>query len=979
MVREQASASTASSSSSCSWMVRDEGSSRLWQYRVCHSISGTGTDGKKAKRNPRTRRRTNKKTTVEKETSSIPSPNATDDAYYLRWNPTGDYDSDDDDWWNEVMALERDDHHNDREKEKQAAVAAARAREGALYLRYKYHTTEVIKWGDSSWADRYGGQNGKGDGGENHLSLRTVIWRLNDLAHDGVAMPPVVYRNLEHAIELREEFQTRVVSDRRRRKRISIKPSASLSSSPKNSISDISAKNIVEIDETGLGIPKNTKNNETTKDNETYIMTSKQNNHKWILQQLKALLNRFQIEPSPNIILSDHKYGDRCGVVLETKASRDSENSCGECSRRTVTESRTTEKCPFDNNSNSNSSARDKNFDECTLLHPGKEVDVATTILSSCMPSSMTSVPSSIGDDNQCIGQSSISSSTVEDWDELFGDDGSLIGESHESCDHHPQMQDLEIVLSLITHHIEDKSQNFLSNPKILNGDGYFGNNETNAFQKSKCAPIKISQDIKERHDNNQSISQFSTSDSTVVEDWDKIFGDDGSFIGRDKNCDHRPQTQDLDIVLSLTTHHTENNSQNLSNTETLNGDGYFGKNKTNACQKPKTVPIAISQDIKERHDNNQHTSRFSTSNSTVVEDWDKIFGDDGSFIGSDEKCNHRPQTQDLDIVLSLTTHHTEEESQNLSKTEILNRDCYFGSNKTDLCQMSKTAPIAISPDIKERYSSAFMNHITLLSNPSNNSVQRDFPPRNHNDSSTDNIKSKGFLPKAENISGKLDQQKPQRQMIESQSDGTAALERPSTSNNVTIPTADGTSSERVRQPKQYGSVWGTPFQGEEETSVLANAGETPMPIDWVSLANSDPPEDWEMLLEDEEEDTPREEDRSRTVTAIQDREPSSDAALRKELGVCKIELSPRERIHTEKQYSNNVDRQDISDQVFVKLTKASYVMTENLRYDSVWDIFSKDKTSIGIQVADTNGIARSAISIIQNAQPEDDWEALYS
>jgi hypothetical protein len=836
MVLRQASVSKSTASSlSASWTLHDEGS-RLCHYLAApHSVGGTGVSGKKAMKSMRRRQRTKQ----EKPTTTPTG----DNEYHLRWNPTGDYDSDDDDWWNEVMVLER------KEQEEVAASAAKQQQnsneEEALYLGYKYHTTKVMKWGISSWANHYGGKNGEGevdgDGGENHLPLRTMIGRLNDLALDGFPMPPVIYRNLENAVELREEFQIRIVMERRnqaggrgirktsRRKKNTSKASASsssLSPSTRNNSSDTGLD-----DKIGDGAAKNNANNIITKDITT-SMTAKTDNHLWILNQLKVLLYRFRTEPNPRrFIVSDIKDGDHCSFVVGTKASFDSENSCCELSS-TIPES--PDKRPFDNNNsnnNSNNNNRDKNCNESLFLHPSKEDDTASTILSSCMSS-----PG--GNDNRYTGRFS-SSSTIDDWDEIFGDDGSLI-RSHENSEE------------------DDDATTILSS----------------------C------------------ISSSSTS-----------------------------------------------------------------------------VPSPGGDD-------NRCTGQLSASNSTM-DDWEEIFGDDGSLIGSHENRNGCPQTRGVDIVLSIITHQAEDESssQNLSNPEILKWDGHCGNDKTDPCQNPMMTQKPMSLD-----STTLENNVAELSNPFNSSVRRDFPPQRHNKSSTDNNKTKGLLPKAENISDELsDYQKPQRQMIESQTNGTRTFEKPSALKNVIIPATNGTSPERVRYPKQYDSVWDVSFLEEEVATNLKNAVRTPVSTRGVSLPNSDIPEDWEMLLEEEheeEEETIIEDTRSRMTRKTEETiEIASDTALLP--NVHKIELSRREKNGTENKHpnENNNVRQDLPDRVFLKMIKPPYaITTENLRYDSVWDIFSKEKASSAKQIAVNDAATtRSAISIIQNTPPEDDWEALYS
>jgi hypothetical protein len=228
-----------------------------------------------------------------------------DDEYYLRWNPSGDYESDDDDWWREVTALERKEHRKRRKVEKKKTIKGQKTESEALYLRYKYHTKKVLKWGYSTWANHYSTSTRDSDiDGAKRLSLTNIIRKLNDLARDGVAMPPVIYRNLEHAVELREEFQIRFVSQRqseeegkenrkrRRKRKNTAKASQPLSLRHGNSGSESGKDNGVDkIDDGALMNIENDTN---------------KIGHRWIIDQLKALLNRF-------CFASDMK--ERCNII----------------------------------------------------------------------------------------------------------------------------------------------------------------------------------------------------------------------------------------------------------------------------------------------------------------------------------------------------------------------------------------------------------------------------------------------------------------------------------------------------------------------------------------------------------------------------------------------------------------------------------------------------------------------------------------
>ena len=357
------------SSLSPSWARCDEGSD-LW-----HIVSAG--DQEKDRKKPRSKRRKKQK---RQKKSGNTSSKSSDDEYYLRWNASGDFDSDDDEWWSEVTALERE----------------GRQEEQTLYLQYKYHTKRVVEWGNSFFA--------KDNHVRSNLSLRMILWRLNDLAIQGIPMPPTIYRNLELAVSLREEFQNRFVSDpmtERENREIRKKrrdfwkptdPSALLSPWPRN----------VGIDTDGDAY--------TVEDS----TSDKYDSHRWMLNQLKLLLKKFDNDSASKRIDS---VGENCD-----------HSSIGERSDETLTNSHTLENCSSGNIQKKR--MEDEHNDESSPLDPSKEDDEPKTMLSTCVSSSLTAILSPIGDKNQRIDQSSgwHSNSSSENWDKLFGDDGSLTG-----------------------------------------------------------------------------------------------------------------------------------------------------------------------------------------------------------------------------------------------------------------------------------------------------------------------------------------------------------------------------------------------------------------------------------------------------------------------------------------------------------------------------------------------------------------------
>jgi hypothetical protein len=235
----------------------------------------------------------------------------------------------------------------------------------------------------------------------------------------------------------------------------------------------------------------------------------------------------------------------------------------------------------------------------------------------------------------------------------------------------------------------------------------------------------------------------------------------------------------------------------------------------------------------------------------------------------------------------------------------------------------------------------------------------------------------KWLLSKSKNIPDELEQQKPQPGMTP---------KFPSASNDFTIPATNRSNPERARQPKQYGSVWDISFQEENETSMHSNTCGTPVLTDEISLQNSNPPDDWETLLEEEEEEEDIlkaemlvEEARGHVTCKAEETKKASDDALPSELGGRNMEFSQREKNTIETDDPTKVVGQEISARDSAKLNKPPYATTENLNYDSVWDIFIKENTSNSLQVGDNDVIPISTISMVQNPDPEDDWEALYA
>jgi len=290
------------------WARCDEGA-RLWNHREHPGVNvcGQRRSSRKSRHSGKMKQKRRKKTANSSSTSS-------DDEYYLRWNPTGDFDSDDDDWWSEIMALEQSER-------KGRCYKKTRCEKSDMYIQYKYHTKRVIEWGNSFWAED--------NRMTSDISLRTIIWRLNTLAFRGISMPKMIYRNLELAVTLREEFQLRFVSERKitekdvearkksRKYPKSTDPSALLSPWPRN-----------------IGNRDTSDNTDADTVEDRTLLIDKYDSHRWILDQLKALLELFGDGSGSEKF--DSVNGNNSRVSVATETSRESERSIDKCSQKAL-------------------------------------------------------------------------------------------------------------------------------------------------------------------------------------------------------------------------------------------------------------------------------------------------------------------------------------------------------------------------------------------------------------------------------------------------------------------------------------------------------------------------------------------------------------------------------------------------------------------------------------------------------------------
>lgn len=703
---------------------------------------------------------------------------ASDDEYYLRWNASGDYDSDDEDWWNEVVTLERKEHYNEIRKEKKA--------EESLYRRYKYHTRMVMEWGNSFFPQ------GNNADGKTHLSLRTLIGRLDILALRGIEMPPTIHLNLELASALREDFRIRYVLQRKKQEE---NGEITKTSRNNNSNSNTKTSAMVSPWPRSVGINKTSTNDNVDKadndespknpTNNDIPKNDKQDNHKWILYQLKRLLERF----GNNSYDSEKKVSDNGSVEV----SGGSDNSC----------SLATESFPSE-------STEDEHCDEPSVSDPGNEDGAATTI------------------------------------------------------------------------------------------------------QQSTCtslSPVTPVQSL--THDKMQYIDKSSRSNSnsnSSLENWDKLFGDDGSRIENNENCD---------------------------------------------------------------------TDQSSKWNSTSsLDNWDKLFGDDGSRI---ENCDCDSQTHGLDVGLAIVEDRQIKESEHLSNSGTLKRCDHSENEKPYSHQNPRKEEMTLSSDLNKSCDMIIADNVSELLDHRNNSIRIDFQPPNNREN-----KSKKPLSKDEERSDVLDHM--QQEINKSENDDTVSVPKyvfKSVSN-------EDTPKRLLDHPKQYDSVWDTSFLEIEKSSVLENAIATSAQKDCVFLPSSEPPEDWEMLLDEEEEEDEETVIEKLISTATITREEAESSTINvalssRKLELNKIKFSQHKNNGIKSKHPNPNNRQDIPDRVFAKPKKPPYAMKENTRYDSVWEVFPEETTTTGTSggtqlLNDNVKIAKAAIgTAIQRAQPNEHWETLYN
>mmetsp|Transcript_29952 Transcript_29952/g.33586 ORF Transcript_29952/g.33586 Transcript_29952/m.33586 type:complete len:494 (+) Transcript_29952:610-2091(+) len=380
--------SSSNSTTSSSFLVVGKNNHRSCCSTNHYHHQNDMTDMKDAKKS---KQKTKVKTKAKEKN---PSPDADVDvnvdnySYYLRWDPTMDYNNDDWEDFNLTFNDQDDDNRytllNNRnceddvvmvgddnksiKKEKKTSEVVATPKKNSnsnsnknnnkkkdeheheLYSRYQYHTYKVMKWGIYAWCKEFNhsyvdsslSSSSSTSSSSSSYSLSEVFLRLEDLAEASIIMPLIIHRNLEHAIQLREEFRTQVVSERKATKndRMGMKMNTNtntntnrekhrdITSSLLSSSSTVSRSedkhdeinrhecapvisnynNDYDDDDDNDGATTTTSsssnnynNDDSTCNNEYYYDDQNDANHRWILDRLKNLSDRFRSRRSERV------------------------------------------------------------------------------------------------------------------------------------------------------------------------------------------------------------------------------------------------------------------------------------------------------------------------------------------------------------------------------------------------------------------------------------------------------------------------------------------------------------------------------------------------------------------------------------------------------------------------------------------------------------------------------------------------------
>jgi len=814
-----------------------------------------------------------------------------------------------------------------------------------------------------------------------------------------------------------------LVDEKENQKRKKKKPPKKSSTSPeKNSSSNDDTgvgDNKDDADKTDLDDPKDSENENPDTGNSSSF-TAKYHDHQWLLHRLRCLSKKFRTaQPKPKRPPPLNK-GDNSLLVIETtpslqlgKPNHTGGGSMDVRSPRIVTELQTSTTSSFDKDAGNGSSCNDSscndiscNANDCrencyiesSFLHPGEHDDVVSqaespTLLHS--PPSSTLFPSPLGHDHRCVSPSSLlatstSESTVQhwerifqdngslisdqetaDWDRIFDDDGSLIS-SPENSDQDIQLEDCQQIIAdnvgfVSNHNHCDHDQETKETFDQISGDN---SSLISNHESCKCdqqTEKSFDPTCGDRYNSLVGGHEDTDDDQQTEEDWDRIFDDDGSLISSHKSCGNNRHAQDCDPVSGdydsiVSSHENCDHGQ-----QTEDCDPICGGNSS----------LASTQ---ENCDHDEES-----------EVWDRMFGDDGSLISSNEQCDHCQQDLKLETKVLVFAHDVDKIDLSISDDEdgknkalglpqptLLTLDNHEKLHKTNQHQEPDAAEVPMSPTIDANYNTKIMNNEPVLPNHLNNDVRKESPTRNH-DKPLD--KTKGVIPGTKNVFHEMVENKSRLQTTEAPTNRVMTVEEPSTPKSDAIPILRGASPERFVHSKHYGSVWEMAFEEDDEKSSRGNAVEKPIPPGGVSLQSSNPPDNWEMLHDDEEEDIRVEEQRSRTTREIEERELSSGDMLRKAKDISKIKPFPLEETKNEPNNPCSLVEEHLFDGFFgTKEKKPPYARIDNSKHDSIWDIFINEQTNESIQLTDIGATTRAASStIVKTVQPQEDWEALYS
>jgi hypothetical protein len=597
-------------------------------------------------------------------------------------------------------------------------------------------------------------------------------------------------------------------------------------------------------------------------------------------------------------------------------------------------------------------------------------------------------------------------SSTLDDWDEVFGEDGSI----SENCD--CELRRLPFTMIETNNNEEEGGEEeedydeVLINPTTENWDSLFGQDDNKKHKEEpkksdlsssslKSLAGKIfgetrDSDINSRYDINNRLSPMTDESSSGINDKDKENPRSSSTNTQISpppgfSC-QKMEIQQLNnnCTVTMKTTTTKNDYCNVSNkiiTVPTNKDETESSKRAQPKQKEQQQQYDSVWDVnflQEEEEENPLATKVVPMNDggTVVsdtpEDWEALLDDDeesvsGTRSEEDEKI---PPQDDIVVVPFLTSDGGSIVSDTPEDWEaLLDEDDESVSGTSSEEEEEETPPE--EDNIEDEKT------LTTIVVPSNDggSMVSDTPED-----------WEALLDEdGESVSGTRSEEEeeipPHDDIIRPQE--VDAYPSKLIKKRIAAPAKNidkNKSSKRAqsKQQQQYDSVWDiNPEVEEKRTAIIVprNDGRAIVPKEFASLDdNSDPPEDWEALLADEEEES---------ISGTR----SKEIPRRDDIVITQEVEAFRSKIFTSKKPLILMEKKKIIDCATTskKNLRPCWKLESSIRYNSVWEMCSKknDECRLDHNHDRETSSSESTPSLTfhqhQCSEPQVEWEDLYS